>query len=95
MMSKELEEILDERGSNYGPAKEHFNTLKLMYDIWEKRFVDSLYGDRNDELDRMIEHVVYMICDKLTRSAHDPKHLDNWKDIQGYARLIEKELEND
>ena len=42
---------------------------------------------------RRINHIVYMILDKLTRAAQDPTHMDNWDDIQGYASLVEQCLE--
>ena len=84
----DLEGTLKERGGNYGDAMEHFNTTKNMYNVFKKRL-----GSMDDvRMCNMVEHVAYMICDKLARASHNPYHLDNWRDIQGYAKLLEKEL---
>ena len=87
-----IEDTLDERNSNYGDAKEHFSVTKRMYEAWIDRWNSSdRWGSDRDET-RMIEHVVYMICDKLARASHNPYLLDDWQDIQGYAKLLEDEL---
>ena len=42
--------------------------------------------------DDVVEHAVGMIIDKLTRLAVDPKRVDSWADIQGYAQYVMDEL---
>jgi len=90
-----LDKTLKERGGNYGPAKEHFALTKGMYETWVNRWNLSPEWQSDRDITRMIEHVVYMICDKLARASHNPAHLDNWQDIQGYAKLLEDELSKD
>ncbi len=88
-----LDDTLKERDSKYGDARSHFNCTKGMYERWINR--SERIGIIFDKVERrrMLEHVVYMICDKLARASHDPTHLDNWEDIAGYATLMKRELE--
>lgn len=88
----ELDAILKERGANYGPPIYHFSCTRDMYDVWEDRRViaDPPCGAKEAAL----RHGVYMILDKLARAAENPKHMDNWDDIKGYAECIKKVLED-
>ena len=88
-------EILKDRGGVYGPAKEHFAVTKGMYEVWVRRWNLSPEWQGDRDITRMLEHIVYMICDKLARASHDPTLIDNMKDIQGYAELWIREMSNE
>lgn len=89
---KDYKEILESRGNNYGPAKEHFHCTLGMFNAWLARYGKThLVTDTPEQ--SMLLHVVYMICDKLARASHDESLVDNMKDIQGYAELWIKEIE--
>ena len=89
------EEILNDRGNNYGPAKEHFDCTVSMFNAWIERYSINHSLEDNTPEENMLFHVVYMICDKLARASHDATLVDNMKDIQGYAELWVKELEGE
>ena len=85
----EINKITDERGSNYGHPLDHFTCTQDMYDRWmDKRELGRV--DVDCELLLCLNHIVYMIIDKLVRAAQNPLHMDNFVDIQGYASLWEK-----
>jgi len=95
---KTIEAITDERGSNYGHPADHFQCTQDMFSCWEERRSDALSsmsdGDYIDyDQEQPLRHIVYMICDKLTRAAQNPLHMDNFDDIQGYASLWAKCVE--
>ena len=87
-----VDKIITERGSNYGPAKGHFSTTQKMFNAFDWRYLWSPNKPEDKSRNAMILHAVYMILDKLARAAWNPWHIDNWKDIQGYAQLVIDEL---
>lgn len=42
----------------------------------------------------VIKHALHMIVTKLARARVCPTHVDNWRDIAGYATLVQKHLES-
>ena len=84
-----IERLTDERGENYGHPYDHFQCTKGMFDIWNTRRAD---GDTAGgyEVSQCLDHIVYMIVDKLARAAENPLVMDNFDDIQGYASLWRK-----
>lgn len=82
----EIEETLQERGNNYGTFAENTVTMQALKEImrtapnWKK-----LTAAQREALE-MIQH-------KVGRILHgNPNHKDSWIDIEGYARLISREL---
>ena len=83
-----IEEILEERGSNYGVFTEHARVTQNI-----KRAMQSsnnwllLSDDKRECLE--------MICHKVGRILNgNTEYIDSWTDIIGYTRLVEKTLEN-
>jgi hypothetical protein len=80
-----------ERGARYGSPLKHFACTQRMYREWRrKRSVAKPEADERLEL--ALAHVVYLVCDKLARAAGDLRHLDNWDDIQGYAKCAKDSI---
>ena len=84
-------DITEERGSNYGHPYDHFQCTQNMFNAWTDRRFDGPTMD--EELSCCLKHITYLILDKLARAAHNPLHMDNFVDIQGYASLWEKCVE--
>ncbi len=89
---KELDAILKERGANYGPPIDHFDCTQGLFTVWEIRRAKT--KPTHNRREAAVRHGVYMILDKLARAAENPKHIDNWDDIKGYAECIKKALED-
>ena len=82
-----IEKLTAERGSKYGAPIDHFSCVTRMEREWVMRRSESphkLVRDKEDAL----RHGVHMILDKLVRAAESPEHIDNWDDVQGYAKCI-------
>lgn len=86
MKVNKIDEVLEERGNNYGDYKTQALTSQAFKDImrahpnWKK-----LTPTQKESLD-MIQH-------KIARTINgDANYIDSWTDIAGYALLVEKEL---
>jgi hypothetical protein len=87
------EELTTERGQDYGHPLKHFNATRRMFAVWEARRNDALVeGVELSDREQAMRHAVYMICDKLSRSAQNPMKWDTWDDIAGYARTAKMAL---
>lgn len=86
MMTPDIEKTLAERGSRYGSFADHAyiaQTLKGM--VWGTGGWGRLANDQKQALE--------VIMDKVARILNgDPDYVDNWHDIQGYAKLVEDRL---
>ena len=88
---EDIEATLEERGSTYGEWK------------GQAAITDSLTGiiDAHEclsgaELEPYKRQALFMISSKIARIVNgDSNHVDSWRDIEGYARLVRRELEND
>ena len=81
----DTEQLTEERGKQYGSPLKHFHCTQSMYDEWLMARGLSVADELPQDIEHGIKHSVYLILDKLARASEDPTHLDNWKDIQGYA----------
>ena len=84
-MSRKIEEITTERGSNYGHPIDQFSTTGKMFKAWSER--RSGGQEIPQELHFVLNHIAYMVIDKLVRLAENPNLQDGYDDIQGYASL--------
>lgn len=96
----DITKTLNERGQRYGKFHSHASIamrLKFSMRYEEPHLEEGQYGitlrkgwanlscDQAQALD--------IICDKIARILNgDPNYIDNWHDIQGYAKLIEDRL---
>ena len=84
----DINTTLTERGNRYGLFSDHAIIAQALQDVmrepigWSKLAPDQ-------------KQALTTIADKIARILNgDPEYLDNWHDIIGYARLIEKRLES-
>lgn len=88
-----IQATLSERGSRYGNFAEHALIAQSLQSVMRgtetiKTGWDGLAPD--------MQQALTVIADKIARILNgDPTYLDNWHDIQGYARLVERRLETE
>lgn len=87
----DLSSTLAERGSRYGSFVDHALIAQSLQTVM--RGTDCI-STRWDALAPDMQQALTVIADKIARILNgDPTYLDNWHDIQGYARLVEQRLE--
>lgn len=82
-----VDDTLEERGKKYGASflEQSRYSQQLKNIIHNSPNWNQMMVDEREALE--------MICTKISRICYgDLKEPDNWHDIQGYARLIEKRL---
>ena len=93
---KTTESLTDERGKNYGHPVEQFECAERMMTVWRVRRSKANGSTFPKTLtlkqEHGVRHAVHMILTKLSRSANNPMHKDDWDDIQGYARCAKMVL---
>ena len=78
-----VSKTLEERGSQYGAFADHAKIAQGIQDIMR-------IAPKWDQLDSDMKQALSVIADKIARILNgDPFYVDNWHDIQGYAKLIE------
>lgn len=82
----DIEKTLAERGNRYGDFAEHAVIAQsLKENMWSTNGWNRLTPAMRQSLE--------VIQDKVARILNgDPTYADNWHDIIGYARLVEKML---
>jgi hypothetical protein len=79
--------LLAERGKTHGDYHEQAELACALREVF------ATAGKWN-KLTRVEKDATLMIAVKLSRVlTGNPHELDHWKDIQGYARLVEKDIE--
>ena len=88
-----IKDILEERNNTHGSF-----TVNAIISQELKRVI-KVYIVYNSHLTPQMQEALDVICGKIARIiAGDPFHVDHWRDIAGYATLIQnmlKEKEND
>ena len=80
-----VEDVLEQRGNIYGEFKDVARTTQLLF-----KLMDDSHSVRTYSMDMAL----YMIASKIARIVSgDPRHIDSWVDIAGYAQLVVNELE--
>jgi hypothetical protein len=88
-----LSETLAERGDRYGSFQKHAAIAQCLQTVM--RGTEDVKTNWQYLAPDMAQALT-VIADKIARILNgDPTYLDNWHDIQGYARLIEQRLESD
>lgn len=78
------EEILKERGEQYGPFRSH---AKIVQDL--KSYMMIVSGDRWFKHSPDVREALEMIMHKIGRIINgNAEHEDSWRDIAGYATLV-------
>lgn len=84
-----VNKTIEERGNNYGEFKDGSKIMqKLKFTMRETKNWDSLSPSHREALE-MIQHKIGRILNG------NPDYIDNWHNIQGYAKLVEDELLNE
>lgn len=84
----EIVEVLTQRGQVYGPfIRQAQIACELKGIMWSyTAWAEQLAPDQREALE--------MIQVKIARIINgDPNYPDNWRDIEGYARLVANRLE--
>lgn len=85
----DISQVLEQRQAAHGDFASHAvlsQSLKVI--MRSSPHWDALDADMQEALD-MIQH-------KIARALNgNPRHIDHWTDIQGYARLVERRLEGE
>lgn len=92
-MSKELDQVLAERGSNYGDFSLQ---AKLSQDIKQVCFahLNSHNEPGLKAFTPVMAESLELIIHKIARIINgNPEHVDSWRDISGYAQLVADRLE--
>lgn len=78
----------------YGNPKHRFDAIRKMVQEFNDYFLNHCaHGCVLDDAEgNAVNHAVYMIVDKLTRIAKDPKDVDHWNDVAGYAHTAKMAL---
>lgn len=86
-MPKQVDDVLEERGSRYGLFSEH---ARITQNIKRAMHASPNWAKLSDSQREALE----MIAHKMGRILNgDPNYADSWTDIGGYARLEERILE--
>lgn len=81
-----VEETLAQRGSRYGDFTDH---ARICQDLKRTMNTEANWERLTDAQKQALE----VIADKIARIlSGDPNYDDNWRDIQGYAKLVEDRL---
>ena len=80
---------LAERGARYGSFYDHATIAQGLQEV-------LLETPNWFKLQPDVRQMMIVITDKLARILNgDPEYLDNYHDIQGYARLVEARIQKD
>ena len=83
-----IDATLAERQSQYGCYEDVAHVTQ--------QILSALRIGNYDELPAPMKESLHMIASKMARIVNgDPEYLDNWHDIGGYAKLIEKLIKGD
>lgn len=81
-----MQEILDERGSRYGDFIDNATIAQAM----KMAAIGNVWAD----MDADAREAIDMICTKISRIVTaDWRYVDNWRDIEGFAKLVADRLE--
>ena len=82
-----IDGTLKERGTRYGEFSDVANTTQNIKSAMHD-------GVSAEALTPVQWEALSMMASKIARIVNgDPDYIDNWHDIAGYARLVEKDLE--
>ena len=82
-----MEKILEARANRYGPFINNAT-------IAQKMKLNVACGIIWGEMDADAAEAIDMICTKISRIVTaDWRYVDNWRDIEGFAKLVADRLE--
>lgn len=88
-----VDETLAERGARYGDFTEHAEIAEALHGILVGDTVAGNFTTSWGVMKPFQRQALRVIVDKIARILNgDPDYVDNWHDIQGYAKLAEDRL---
>jgi len=86
-MRSDVINTLDQRGNRYGDFRDNAEVSQRLQAAM--RYDEAKWY----EMEPMHREALTAIAQKIARILNgDPNYVDNWHDIQGYARLVEERL---
>ncbi len=84
---KPINETVEAREETHGDFVDQAEAAIRMVDVLNK-------SEGWTRCPKWMQYAITMICMKLARIVHgDCRTTDHWHDIQGYARLVEREFD--
>ena len=80
-----IEDILKKRGNNYGTFEDNASTTQAIKEVMQNSKYWAGMSDSKKEALEMVAHKISRIING------NPDYVDSWVDIQGYAKLGEKD----
>ena len=88
MRQQTIESTLSQRQTQYGCYEDVAQVTQ--------QILSALRIGNYDKLPAPMKESLHMIASKMARIVNgDPEYFDNWHDIGGYAKLIEKLIKGD
>lgn len=91
MTQESIENVLEERGSNYGNFHTQANLSQTLSKIVTQHYVSvrAVQGQPLPQVPNFMAESLHMICHKMARICNgNENHVDSWYDIAGYAQLV-------
>ena len=82
----DIDQVLSERGERYGEFANHARISQALKKVIFESATPGLLDDDMCEALEMIAHKIARICNG------DPRYVDSWTDIAGYATLVARRL---
>lgn len=87
-MGKPALEVIEGRAKTHGDYSVGSNIALVMHRTLKRHGVE--------ELDDEMQYALWMFCAKISRIlSGNPRDVDHWRDIAGYASLVQKYLEEE
>jgi len=89
----DVEATLAERGARYGDFTDHARIAEALHGILVGDTPAGKFNTSWGVMQPFQRQALRVIADKIARILNgDPDYVDNWHDIQGYAKLVEARL---
>jgi hypothetical protein len=86
--SEGIQSVLTARGENYGDFSDNAQYAQHIKDVMR-----STVSWESGEIPYYIQEALDLIASKISRMlSGNPLYVDNWIDIQGYAKLVEDRI---
>lgn len=91
IVTQTIDKTLSERGARYGDFTDHARICQRLQDVMRGTTALGMSSGRGwAGLTDDKKQALTVIADKIARIlSGDPEYKDNWRDIQGYAKLAE------
>lgn len=95
-MTETTDQILAKRGGKYGDFAEICVDHRAILRILNRRLEENSVGALSEADAAVLAEVLEMVTLKLVRISNgDPLYKDNWQDIEGYAKLFSRWIDDE